>query len=153
MFKFIAVIKRILTHRLYLFIYMTKLALKIFWRGVIHDRDKFHSVQIKAAMKANHLLKGLKFGTPEYKKVMNSVGFSVKYHQSRNSHHPEHYGSYGCMSLLDLIEMFLDWQAATNAYKNRMEGKMNEVLSIQKERYGLSDEVIKIFKTLYYENN
>ena len=54
------------------------------------------------------------YGTPEYEAQRQTLGPMLAHHYAANSHHPEHYpdGVAG-MDLFDLLEMFLDWKAAS----------------------------------------
>jgi hypothetical protein len=52
------------------------------------------------------------------------------------------------MSLLDLIEMFADWKAATLRHAD---GDLSESLKINKERFGLSDQLAQIMQNTMKE--
>jgi hypothetical protein len=47
------------------------------------------------------------------------------------------------MNLIDLIEMFCDWKAATQRHAN---GDMGRSLNINQKRFSISDDIIKIFE-------
>ena len=49
-------------------------------------------------------------GSPEYREARPGLA----HHYAHNSHHPEHYeNGIAGMDLLDLVEMFCDWKAAS----------------------------------------
>ncbi|WP_216369609.1 DUF5662 family protein, partial [Brevibacillus sp. MCWH] len=61
-----------------------------------------------------------------------------------NSHHPEFYeNGVDGMDLFDLVEMVCDWMAAA---KRHDDGNIYESLKINKERFGLSDQLYNIIK-------
>lgn len=47
------------------------------------------------------------------------------------------------MNLLDLIEMFCDWLAATKRHNN---GDINRSIKINQSRFSMSDDIVKIFE-------
>ena len=59
----------------------------------------------------------------------------MDHHHALNSHHPEHYdsGVYG-MDLLDLIETYCDWAAASLRGKD---GDMSESIRINTMRFAI----------------
>jgi len=72
------------------------------------------------------------------------MGSAVKHHQENNSHHPEaHEEGIDGMNLIDIVEMLCDWKAATLRTKN---GDIQKSLEIQKERFGISDQLYNILK-------
>jgi len=72
------------------------------------------------------------------------MGSAVKHHQENNSHHQEaHEEGIDGMNLIDIVEMLCDWKAATLRTKN---GDIQKSLEIQKERFGISDQLYNILK-------
>jgi hypothetical protein len=66
---------------------------------------------------------------------------------TRHESLPEHYeqGIRG-MSLIDLLEMFCDWYAATKRHNN---GDIMKSISINQERFGYSDDLKAVFENTY----
>jgi len=89
-------------------------------------------------------LKELTYGSDEYKACLVDMGEALKHHYASNRHHPEHFedGING-MTLVDLIEMLADWKAATERMDN---GNLGISLQIQKERFGISDQLMTILE-------
>ncbi len=52
------------------------------------------------------------------------------------------------MSLVDLVEMLADWRAATERHDD---GDMARSLKIQKERFGISDQLAQILENTVEE--
>lgn len=68
---------------------------------------------------------------------------AIEHHYAMNSHHPEHYiNGIDGMTLIDLIEMFCDWIAATKLHKD---GNIKNSLKINKDRFNISDQLYNIF--------
>ena len=65
-------------------------------------------------------------------------------HYETNRHHPEHYkhGVDG-MDLIDLVEMLCDWKAATERHAD---GNIDKSILINKDRFGISDQLVKILQ-------
>jgi len=59
-------------------------------------------------------------------------------HRRANRHHPEHWqrGIAG-MTLVDLVEMYADWEA---------DGDMGKAIAAGKDAYGMSDELVSLFR-------
>ena len=69
---------------------------------------------------------------------------ALDHHYARNRHHPEHWPTNGIrdMSLVDLIEMFCDWKAATERHAD---GSLLKSIETNKKRFGYGDELEHIF--------
>jgi len=107
-------------------------------RGAYHDRSKLQSPE-KEAFDATTELKGMTYGSDDYKAALERLGPALKHHYEHNSHHPEHYinGVWG-MSLLDLIEMLADWKAAGERHAD---GSMKASLTKNRSRFGVDDQL------------
>jgi hypothetical protein len=86
-------------------------------RGLDHDASKFHPIEAGPLQEMQNLIDAeghAAFGSEEYARRTKLLGPMIEHHYLHNSHHPEHYpdGIAG-MDLLDLVEMFLDWKAAS----------------------------------------
>jgi hypothetical protein len=82
------------------------------------------------------------YGSDEYKEMLSSMRPALEHHYEKNLHHPEHYekGIDG-MTLIDLIEMLVDWKAATLRHNN---GDIYKSIEINKKRFGISDQLVSI---------
>ena len=89
-------------------------------RGQAHDASKLESPEAEMFFGRVGALSGLTYGTPEYEaQRQEMLGEALKHHYEHNRHHPEHFpdGVAG-MTLIDLVEMFIDWLAATERHKD-----------------------------------
>lgn len=64
---------------------------------------------------------------------------TIAHHYAANDHHPEHWpNGVNDMSLLSILEMLCDWKAASERTK---QGSIQQSLPINKERFGISDQL------------
>lgn len=89
-------------------------------RAVNHDASKLAAPEKEAFDVATPKLAGLTYGSDEYKAALRELGPALEHHYAHNSHHPEHYGGKGIagMSLFDLVEMLMDWKAASERHND-----------------------------------
>jgi hypothetical protein len=122
---------------------------KIAQRAARHDKTKLLDPEKSMYDEFTPQLKELTYGSDEYKAVLARMGEALKHHYKWNSHHPEHWeNGIGGMSLLDLIEMVADWKAASLRHSN---GSIIESLKINKERFGISDQLYEVIKNTVEE--
>ena len=86
-------------------------------RKMYHDQSKLHEPEKIIFDEVTPKLKSLTYGSPEYKLALEKMGPALDHHYRGNRHHPEHFakGIRG-MTLVDLVEMFADWMAATQRH-------------------------------------
>lgn len=117
---------------------------KMIVRSHAHDKSKLQEPEKSGFDFYTPRLKGCTYGSTEYKNFLAGLGESLKHHYANNSHHPEHYmdGIAG-MSLLDVVEMFCDWKAATERHAD---GSLDKSIGINKERFKYDDMIESIFQ-------
>lgn len=127
---------------------MNKVITGLLERSNVHDQSKLVSPEVEAFDGLDNSLKGLEYGSPEYRATLKLIKPAIKHHYQANSHHPEYYqhGVAG-MDLLDLVEMFCDWKAASLRHES---GDFGKSIEINKERFGLSDDLARIFVNSVY---
>ena len=106
-----------------------------------HDKSKYSAGELVLVV-GKSALDGLEYNSPEYKDGLSRVQQGIDHHYANNSHHPEHYGVDGIkgMSLLDLIEMCCDWEAAAREHGSTFLESINRNV----ERFCLSVEIQEI---------
>lgn len=159
-------------------------------RANVHDASKLESPEKEAFDRLTPRLKGLTYGSEEYRASLAELQIPLRHHYEHNSHHPEHYcwhcpicgsafsasqapiaafcsgvdgddhrfcpkccpgsviweaeldykpsAGVAGMSLLDLLEMLCDWKAAGERHAD---GSMERSLKLNKERFGVSDQL------------
>jgi hypothetical protein len=116
-------------------------------RGWRHDSSKLGPNEKPIFDRVTPLLKGLTYGSQEYKDSLKDLGPALAHHYAENTHHPEHYpNGISGMDLLDLIEMYCDWAAATLRTKD---GDMSKGLEINIERFGIAGPLADILRNTW----
>jgi len=113
-------------------------------RSVEHDKSKLESPELELFTEYTPKLAECTYGSDEYKEYLKGLKVALDHHYANNSHHPEHFpnGVRG-MNLIDLVEMFCDWKAATMRHND---GDLNRSIDINQKRFNISDDLTQIFK-------
>lgn len=121
---------------------MTELATLITKRGKEHDNSKLEDPEFPLFSKYTAKLAGLTYGSNEYQQCLAELQPALKHHYANNRHHAEHYqNGIQDMTIVDIIEMFVDWYCAS---KRHADGNIRKSLEINKERFGMSEELTNI---------
>ncbi len=119
-------------------------AIELIKRGQIHDTSKLNTPEKELFDKYTPLLKTMVYGTDEYKQSLANLKPALDHHYAKNSHHPEHKNSgIDGMNLFDVLEMMLDWKAATERGKD---GNIFKSIEMNKERFKMTEQLCKIFE-------
>ncbi len=112
-------------------------------RGSNHDNSKLQEQEKNIFDEWTPKLANSTYGSKEYDDMKKEITVALDHHYANNSHHPEHYeqGIKG-MDLFDIIEMMVDWKAATERHND---GDIYKSISINKERFNMSDDLSQIF--------
>lgn len=107
-----------------------------------HDLSKFSAEEVESFTKYTSALKGLEYGSAEYLATLAAMKPAIDNHYAHNSHHPEHFpdGVLG-MDLFDLLEMVIDWKAATLRHNT---GNIRESLVINAKRHQIPEHLVRI---------
>lgn len=111
-------------------------------RAIEHDQSKLEEPEKASFDALTPKLKHLEYGSEEYKACLRDMQPAIQHHYQNNEHHPEcHKEGINGMSLIDVIEMFCDWKAASERHET---GNIRKSIEINKERFGISDQLCKI---------
>lgn len=113
-------------------------------RALNHDTSKLLEPEKSAFDRLKSLsLSGMAYGSEEYRASLKKEKPAIQHHYAVNSHHPEHYtnGIEG-MSLFDVLEMLLDWKAATERMKDG--GDIRKSLEINRDRFTIGPQLCSI---------
>jgi len=111
-------------------------------RANLHDRSKMKTPEKELFDEFTPKLANSTYGSDEYKEMLKGLKPTLDHHYLYNSHHPEHYDNgIDGMNLLDLVEMFYDWKAASERHKN---GDIIKSIEINKVRFNISDQLVSI---------
>ena len=127
-------------------------------RSQEHDQSKLVSPEVEVFDEYTPKLAGSTYGSDEYKQFLEGMGVGLHHHYFNNRHHPEFwcYESNGDyypehlengnairnMNLLDVLEMLIDWKAATLRHND---GDIRKSIEINQKRFGYSDELKALF--------
>lgn len=113
-------------------------------RAIAHDTSKLAEPEASTFAEYTAKLKGCTYGSEEYKSFLAGMKPALDHHYRNNRHHPEHWpNGIKDMSLLDIIEMFVDWKAATERHAD---GNLDKSIEINQKRFGYGDELLAIFQ-------
>lgn len=113
-------------------------------RGHRHDRSKLYSPEVELFTEFTGKLAKTTYGSEEYNSYKKAMKPALDHHYANNSHHPEHYkNGVEDMDLLDIVEMFCDWKAASERHND---GNILKSIEINTERFGMSPQLRKIFE-------
>lgn len=123
--------------------FLHRVATALLDRAERHDKSKLQEPELSVFNEYTPKLASTKYGSDQYKiflKEMQDTGLA--HHYANNSHHPEYYedGIRG-MSLLDLIEMLVDWKAASLRLDD---GDLLKSIEINQHRFGYSEDLKQI---------
>lgn len=172
---------------------------KLFKRALAHDESKLQSPEKDVFDRVTPRLKGLTYGSDEYKASLAEMAPALNHHYFVNDHHPEYWAPWtrpaldegepvegldgklvegpdggmwrvfpsspfgewafdagdvasgaaiGRMSLIALLEMLCDWKAASERHDT---GDILRSLDINKERFGISDQLDSILRNTVAE--
>lgn len=115
-------------------------------RALKHDQSKLDPEQADI-MKASF---NVDYGTPEYEAERLRIKPALDDHYAKERHHPEHFenGILG-MTLVDLIEMLCDWEAATH---RRPADTIVKSLEYNRTRFNMPDALYIILKNTIEEH-
>jgi Family of unknown function (DUF5662) len=112
-------------------------------RGARHDASKLEKPEKAVFDAVGNRLAVITYAGEEYKDSLAELKVALDHHYAHNAHHPQHYpNGVDGMSLFDLMEMLMDWKAASE----RHPGGMNVFASIEisSKRFSVSEQLQKI---------
>jgi len=114
-------------------------------RASVHDDSKFEDDEFPGYVKAKEEFKNVQYGTEEYNELRKKFAGPIGTHYKKNRHHPEfHPNGIEDMNLLDLLEMLVDWKAAS--LRDRDGGSIEKSIRVSAEKYQISPQLIKILE-------
>lgn len=131
-----------LKHKLMVARYLRKFATELLFRAENHDASKLEAPEKAIFDEYTPKLKNTTYGSDEYKQYLAEMQVALHHHYMTNRHHPEHFqNDISGMNLIDVIEMFCDWIAATQRHAD---GNIIDSININERRFMFSDELKSI---------
>lgn len=121
---------------------LTTICQHLLERATTHDLSKLESPEAEMFEVYTPKLAGCTYGSDEYKQYLSELKPALDHHYANNRHHPEHKGIEN-MTLIDIIEMFCDWYAAT---KRHNDGDIMKSITINEPRFGINPQLSNIFR-------
>jgi hypothetical protein len=120
-------------------------AAELVHRGEVHDASKLDPIEAGPLAEMDALIErdgNVPFGSQEYETRKAMLGPMLANHYAMNSHHPEHYpNGVDGMDLFDILEMFVDWKAASERG-----GQSSMGIAAGVQRYQIADQLAAIFR-------
>jgi hypothetical protein len=123
--------------------YLTAIIRHLLDLQVRHDQSKLESPEVEAYDVVTHKLRGLTYGSDEYRACLREMKPAIDHHyQSNPDHHPEaHPHGIHDLTLIEIAVMLADWKAATLRHGD---GDIYKSIEINQERFKYSDELKRI---------
>lgn len=124
--------------------YLNVCLIELIHRQEQHDQSKLLPPEVDAYEAITHQLRGLTYGSDEYRAVLRAQKPAIHHHYQCNAHHPEHHPQgYKDMTLLDVLEMLCDWKAATLRHAD---GDIYTSLNINRDRFGYGEDFDRLLR-------
>lgn len=109
-----------------------------------HDASKLDEPEASIFDEFTPKLKRATYGSEEYMGFLEEMNVALDHHYGENRHHPEHFpaGMLG-MTLVDLVEMFCDWLAATERHDD---GDIFVSITKNQKRFNISPQIAVILE-------
>ena len=125
-------------------VYIEQMKNELAKRQFSHDRSKLEDPEVEMFTRLTHKLKGITYGSQEYKDCLAEMGPALENHYESNRHHPQFYAlGVDDMTLVDVLEMLCDWYASCQRHAD---GNIYKSIEINTERFGLSDQLANILR-------
>lgn len=113
-------------------------------RQFTHDRSKLAPPEVSTYAEYTPKLSSSTYGSEEYKQFLKEMKPALDHHYAHNRHHPEFFeNGVEDMNLIDLLEMVVDWYAATQKHND---GNIWKSIEINTERFGLSPQLVSVIR-------
>jgi len=121
-------------------------------RAYEHDATKLKEPEADLFAELTPKLALLTYNSKEYKEVLATLKPALDHHYAKNRHHPDHFpGGMAGMNLIDLVEMFVDWKAAS---ERQYDGNLLKSIDSACERFKIPKMLAEIFRNTvdFFEN-
>jgi len=124
--------------------YLNTIIRELLTRGEQHDQSKLESPEIELFNKYTPLLKDLKYDSPEYKESLKNLKPALDHHYANNRHHPEHFKKgINDMTLIDILEMLVDWKASS---LRQNDGNILKSIELNQKKFKYNNQLKKILE-------
>ena len=107
-----------------------------------HDRTKLESPEVETFAVYTAKLKGISYDSEEYKECLAAMKPALDHHYAKNRHHPEHFpNGVRDMTLIDILEMLVDWKAASERHND---GNILKSIEQNRARFSIDMQLAEI---------
>lgn len=115
---------------------------KLYARGLEHDRAKLENPELEVFTEYTPKLSELTYDSPEYRECLEKMNGALQHHYAQYRHHPEHFdNSINDMNLIDIVEMFCDWKAAS---ERQLDGNLLKSIEKNANRFNMDPQLKRI---------
>jgi hypothetical protein len=115
---------------------------KLMDRADVHDKSKTESPEVETFAVYTAKLRGVTYGSDEYKRYLSEMEPALKHHYAKNRHHPEHFPEgVTDMTLIDVVEMLADWKAASERHDD---GNILQSIEKNRKRFNIDAQLAAI---------
>ena len=120
-------------------------------RGEIHDQSKLGDIERKTFVEYTPKLKNSTYGSEEYNGFLKAMKPALDNHYAENRHHPDHFkNGINDMNLIDVLEMIIDWKAASLRHDD---GDIAKSIDIGAKRFDISPQLVAILQNTIRDFN
>lgn len=124
-------------------VYLAIIAQELLSRADNHDANKLVEPEKPIFDRVTGQLRGLTYDSQEYRDQLKEMKPALDHHYANNRHHPEHFeNGISGMTLVDLVEMFCDWCAATERHDD---GDIGRSIDANQDRFEYDNVLASIF--------
>lgn len=124
--------------------YLNMMVVEILYRASKHDQSKLEQPEVGVFTEYTSKLAATTYGSAEYDGFKKAMKPALDHHYANNRHHPEHHkDGINDMNIIDLLEMLVDWKAASERHND---GNIRKSIEINGKRFDMSPQLIRIFE-------
>lgn len=124
--------------------YIMIIAKQLIDRALHHDDSKLVPPELEYFAEYTPKLAELTYGSDEYNECLEAIKPALDHHYANNRHHPEHFkDGVNDMTIIDILEMFCDWKAASERHND---GNIKKSIEINSGRFGINEQLVKIME-------
>lgn len=125
--------------------YMGLVIKELIERANNHDNPKLSSPEVELFNECTPNLKDTTYDSPEYRETLaTKLRPALDHHFAKCRHHPEHFpNGVKDMNLVDIVEMFCDWKAAS---ERQLNGNILKSIATNQDKFGYSRDLGSIME-------
>jgi len=131
-------------HKFVVLQHLNSIIQELIKRAESHDNSKFSEDEFSSLVQGSEEIRKHPYGSPEYEEMRKKWSKLFEIHYKKNPHHPEnHEDGIDGMTLVDLIEMLVDWKAASlrSGHKD-----ITTSIKIGTEKFNINPQLVKILE-------